>query len=219
MPLSKKDRVISVISSRHCAMLDDDLMWHTDSCFKQHPFYCSSGDTLEYRQTRLNWDNASANCESSNMTLITVTKNNTASLKSPGWIGLEVAADGRMRWSGGMTSNYRNWAAKEPVAENCVVYKEIRQSFSAKDCTKTQAAVCQDDNLVVVKENKTWEQALNHCRKLGSRCDRSKTDCTHKYNLLSLQDSDFQYVRGRISRATTDEVRICVKGRRPYGSM
>lgn len=217
--LSENDRRISVFSARRCTVLHDDLMWHTDACFKQHPFYCSSGNTMEYRETRLNWDNASDNCHSSNMTLITVTQNNTESIKSSGWIGLELTTGNRWSWSGGMTSDYRKWAAKEPVFENCVAYKNNRQSCLAKDCAKKYAAVCQDDNLVVVKENKTWEEALNHCRQTDNPCEGSKKNCTYKYNLLSLRDSDYQYVRDRIYRATTDEVRICCNGRHPYGSM
>lgn len=182
-------------------------MWHTDACYKQHPFYCSSGNAIKYLETRLNWDNASDNCQSNNMTLITVTENNTDSIKNSGWIGLELTAGRRWSWSSGMMSDYRNWAAKEPVFENCVAYREIRNSFYAKDCANKYAAVCQDDNLVVVKENKTWEEALNHCRQIQNPCKGSRKDCPYKYDLLSLQGSDYQYVRDRIYRATTDTVR------------
>lgn len=210
--LSESNKWISVSSTRRCTVLDDDLMWHTDACFKKYPFHCSSGNTVEYRETRLNWNNASDNCQSNNMTLITVTKNNTGSIKGSGWIGLQLTADKMWSWSGGMMSDYRNWAAKEPVFENCVVFKEIRPNFHAKDCTKKYAAVCQDDNLMVVKEKKTWEEALNHCRQIDNTCKEFGKDCTYKYDLLSLQDNDYQYVRDRIHRAMTDEVRNFYNG-------
>lgn len=116
-------------------------------------------------------------------------------------------------------SDYRNWAEKQPVVENCVVYKDIRQSFVARDCTRRHAAVCQNDNLVVVEENKTWEEALDHCRQIDNGCKGSRKDCAYKYNLLSLQDSDYQYVRGRIDRATTDEVRNFNNKRHSYGTV
>lgn len=141
------------------------------------------------------------------MNLITVTESNAGSIKSSGWIGLEVRTGNKWSWSGGMKSDYRNWAAKEPALDNCVLYKEIRHAFHAKDCARKHAVVCQDDNLVLVEENKTWEGALNHCRHIDKPCERSPNSCTYKYNLLSLQDSDYQYVRDRIYRATTDEVR------------
>lgn len=116
-------------------------------------------------------------------------------------------------------SDYRNWAAKEPVYENCVAYRERSNSFHAKDCSIKYAAVCQDDNLVVVKESKTWEGALNHCRQIDKSCKGSGRGCTYKYDLLSLQDTDYQYVRDRIDRATTDEVRNFNNNRHSYESM
>lgn len=204
--LSENGKWIVVYSAQHCTMLHDDRMWHIDGCQKNHPFYCSSGNIIQYSEKRLSWDNASDYCQSNNMNLITVTENNTGSIKSSGWIGLKLV--GKVwSWSGGMKSDYRNWADKEPALNNCVLYKEVSQLFHAKDCARKYAAVCQDDNLVVVKENKTWEDALNHCRKIESSCEGSPKACTYKYDLLSLQDSDYQYVRDRIYSATTDEVR------------
>lgn len=141
------------------------------------------------------------------MTLITVTKNNTDSIESSGWIGLELVSGKTWRWKGGLISDYRNWAVKEPVLDNCVAYNNIRQAFITKECTSKHGFVCQDDNLVVVKENKTWEEALNHCRRINNRCKDPWYECSYKYNLLSLKDSDYQYVRDRIYRSTTDEVR------------
>lgn len=192
--------------ARRCTVLDDDQMWHTEMCQKHYPFYCSSGNIIQYSEEPLNWDNASNYCQSNNMNLITVTENNAGSIKSSGWIGLELAGNW-WSWSGGMKSDYRNWAAKEPALNNCVLYKGVNKIFKAKDCARKSAAVCQDDNLVVVKENKTWEDALNHCREIDNPCDGSWKACSYKYNLLNLQDSDYQYVRDRIYRATTDEVR------------
>ncbi|XP_075868945.1 macrophage mannose receptor 1-like [Nelusetta ayraudi] len=187
-------------------MLHDDRMWHIDGCYKNHPFYCSSGNIIQYSEKHLSWDNASDYCQSNNMNLITVSENNTSSIKSSGWIGLKLILGKGWSWSGGMKSDYRNWADKEPALNNCVLYKEVSQLFHAKDCARKYAAVCQDDNLVIVKEKKTWEDALNHCRKIDSSCEGSPKACTYKYNLLSLQDSDYQYVRDRIYSATTDEV-------------
>lgn len=206
--LSESGLRITVNAARRCTVLDDNLMWRTKACQKQYPFYCTSGNIIQYHETRLHWDNASNSCQSDGMNLATVTEHNTGRINSSGWIGLELR-DERWKWSGGMTSHYRNWAAGEPLPENCVVFNEVRNLFQAKDCAMKFAPVCQDDNLVLVKENKTWEEALHHCRSIGNPCKGSSGACTYnyQYNLLNLLHSERHYVRGRIDRATTDEVK------------
>lgn len=67
--------------------------------------------------------------------------------------------------------------------------------------------VCFSDNLVVVNENKTWEEALMHCSTMTKPCGDSNNICTYNYQLLNLQYLDeYSYVRSRMSTATTDEV-------------
>lgn len=58
--------------------------------------------------------------------------------------------------------------------------------------------MCYDEMLVLVKDNKTWEEALEHCRSLGGG---------DIYDLPPLiTDDDHQYARERAQEAITDEV-------------
>lgn len=191
----------------HCTVvMENDLMWHTAECLKQYPFYCSLGNTIQYHAELLSWYNASHHCHSIEMELATVTEKNTVSIKRSGWIGLEHKGGNTWSWIGDVQSDYRNWAENEPSVHDCVIFKMDNRKFQVKDCSDKHPAICQDDNLKVVKENKTWEEALKHCREMDKVCEESSKPCTYKYSLLSLQDSDYKYVRERIYRATTDEV-------------
>ncbi|KAF7643116.1 hypothetical protein LDENG_00242840 [Lucifuga dentata] len=69
--------------------------------------------------------------------------------------------------------------------------------------------MCYDETLVLVQENKTWEEALQHCRSLEA-VDSSKAATeyqNHRYDLVSLlTQDDHDYAREKAQEATTDEV-------------
>ncbi|XP_063327024.1 beta-1,4 N-acetylgalactosaminyltransferase 2-like [Pelmatolapia mariae] len=69
--------------------------------------------------------------------------------------------------------------------------------------------MCFDEKLVLVKENKTWEEALDHCRSLGAvdTNDPNSPYRNHRYDLATLiTTDDHTYARERAQQATTDEV-------------
>lgn len=59
---------------------------------------------------------------------------------------------------------------------------------SAVDCSSLHPVLCVDERLILVKQKKTWEEALHHCRKLPVAGNTKKS-----YNLASLPEhSDFR---------------------------
>ncbi|XP_034425949.1 rheacalcin-1-like [Hippoglossus hippoglossus] len=71
--------------------------------------------------------------------------------------------------------------------------------MSARNCSTRFPVLCYWDNLVLVKENKTWEEALEHCRALrgGNR----------NHELVSVQPGqEHSYMMKRVMEADTDEV-------------
>ncbi|XP_039651024.1 uncharacterized protein LOC120555903 [Perca fluviatilis] len=88
-------------------------------------------------------------------------------------------------WSDGDQSSYRKWSPinNQPDnylgKENCVVTGS--SSWYDIFCTDQHAFLCYD-NLILVKENKTWEEALEHCRNL---------DNTSSGNTYDLPDMDY----------------------------
>lgn len=66
--------------------------------------------------------------------------------------------------------------------------------MSTQDCNARFPFVCLRENLLLVRENKTWEEALEHCRASG-------------YELLSVQPGeDHRTVMDYVNEAETDMV-------------
>uniref|UniRef100_A0A8C8G537 C-type lectin domain-containing protein n=1 Tax=Oncorhynchus tshawytscha TaxID=74940 RepID=A0A8C8G537_ONCTS len=85
------------------------------------------------------------------------------------WIGLyrDPSHPREWKWSGGWNSSFRFWEKGQPNnlngIQNCVDVKN--HEMNDKQCTEKYPFLCFDLNVVLVKENKTWEEALEHCRK------------------------------------------------------
>lgn len=100
--------------------------------------------------------------------------------------------------TGDDVSESENWAKGHPH-DSCGYYRSYDRKWYSTSCSQSLFFICHEDNLVLVTENKTWEEALNHCRQM--------TTATHKYDLFSFAaSSHFSYVRDRIYKATTREV-------------
>ena len=85
-------------------------------------------------------------------------------VESEFWIGLYKEEDGVWKWSGGTEASFFNWAdADERDSEDkcCAVIHET--GWRRKKCEDKFQFVCLNSKLVLVKENKTWEEAMEQC--------------------------------------------------------
>ena len=104
-------------------------------------------------------------------------------------------------------SSDTNWAFGETDHnENCG-FLSVTKWYS-HFCSVLLASICASDNVILVKENKTWEEALEHCRAMGSEEPSQHNHYPdHQYDLVSLQsDDDHHYARDKIQEASTNEV-------------
>ncbi|XP_055363525.1 uncharacterized protein LOC114852791 isoform X2 [Betta splendens] len=110
----------------------------------------------------------------------------------PAWIGLY--RDGATwSWSAGL-SEYRNWAPNEPGNNgDCVAISSVSKTMTTQNCSARYPFICFVDNLLLVKENRTWEEALEYCKELNAQ-------------LVSVQPEDYTYISDRAMEADTDEV-------------
>lgn len=185
----------------------NDLLWYSDLCLGLHSVYCSQGDDIQYYKGSGTWDQAFQFCRKYNSTLATISTTNKNYLNGDGWIGLYRVGDTKWSWIGDQSSTYTNWARGEPTTPDCGIFYTITEMWYSGVCSRKFYFICSDDNLVVVNENKTWEEALSYCNTITTSCEDSSRPCIYSYKLLSLQySSDYSYVRGRMYKATTNEV-------------
>ncbi|XP_055792841.1 macrophage mannose receptor 1-like [Salvelinus fontinalis] len=89
------------------------------------------------------------------------------------WIGLNKSL-GVWRWSDQSGSSFKSWETfKENMADGSYQDGEFcgevtfpSGKWKYQDCTTNSNFICYDDELVLVSENKTWSEALWHCRDL-----------------------------------------------------
>ncbi|KAG7253611.1 hypothetical protein CRUP_016322, partial [Coryphaenoides rupestris] len=104
------------------------------------------------------------------------------------------APNGTWMWNG-EPSDYFEWHSDPPRNTDCGTFIADTEEWLGYPCDDHYGFVCYSDNLVLIKEEKTWEEALQHCRDLG------------EYDLLSSQ-YDHRFVRRHIEKAVTNEVWI-----------
>lgn len=130
---------------------------------------------------RMTWDMAQEYCRKYFTDLATLRNESEARNTLPicprdeaCWIGLhrkEPDAD-VWAWSSGEEMTFSMWKPGQPNNkghghEDCVV--SVNTQWYDNNCKEKHPFLCSEDNVILVKENKTWEEALHHCRTLKSR--------------------------------------------------
>ncbi|KAI9526574.1 hypothetical protein NQZ68_038287 [Dissostichus eleginoides] len=104
-------------------------------------------------------------------------------------------------WSTGL-SDFRNWAEDEPGNNgDCVSISSLNKEMATQNCSTRFPFVCLRHNLVLVKENKTWREALDHCRALNSPYNSNI-----RFELVSVQPEDHDNVMNKVKEGDTEEV-------------
>ena len=126
------------------------------------------------------------------------------------WIGLHKADTDLnvWKWVNNLPHDMMNWASEEPNTDDRFVrimgYKLYGEHFASSSLSY----VCQRDNLILVKENKTWEEALDHCRALQARKWQRGTN-GFMFDILSFHTKEeSSHAQSIVREAQTDEVWI-----------
>ncbi|XP_071371358.1 macrophage mannose receptor 1-like isoform X2 [Centroberyx affinis] len=101
------------------------------------------------------------------------------------------------KWSDGGNSSFRYWDPdmRENPQGNCTMTRLAPQGrWDSDRCNETMPFFCYDDKVILIREEKTWDEALDYCRE--------KHD-----DLVSIHDPDIQdLVQERAKTADTPYV-------------
>lgn len=149
------------------------------------------------------WGESQSICRQKHTDLIVIrnTEENQILNGYKGWIGLyQDNNTSPWKWSrGDEVANYLNWDYGEPDPDQKCAYKTDTTSKWRDDfCYFRRSYICYAERLVLVNENKTWEEALKHCRSLNKE---------HSYDLATLNTTDdHKFALERAQQANTEEV-------------
>ncbi|XP_062372044.1 macrophage mannose receptor 1-like [Sardina pilchardus] len=193
----------------NCVFMGENGKWHDSRCDHLNHFICyddrdSTQPYVLVTEEKKNWADAQRYCRENHIDLASVknqAENDTIN-KVKGetgakvWIGLFRDA---WEWSDGSSSSFRYWNTGEPNngdgKESCV--KTLNASgaqWNDARCDDRSHFICYEDKLVLVRENKTWREALQHCRE-------------HHVDLVSVTSERVQrWVSERAKGASTPHV-------------
>ncbi|RXN13856.1 macrophage mannose receptor 1-like protein [Labeo rohita] len=79
------------------------------------------------------------------------------------WIGLQKTGRDKWQWCSGEPALYLNWATGQPEGtDDCGMM--TNGQFHDMVCSYNRPFICNNDELVLIKENLTWSEALSYCR-------------------------------------------------------
>ncbi|XP_027877815.1 struthiocalcin-1-like [Xiphophorus couchianus] len=82
--------------------------------------------------------------------------------------------------------------------QNCGYIRSLTNKWEDDLCSFKRSYICYEETLVLVKENKTWDEALERCRSLSG---------AQSYDLATLvTNDDHDFAREKAQTATTEEV-------------
>lgn len=82
------------------------------------------------------------------------------------WTGLYKDVNDNWKWSGGKNALFFLWISLEEFIQDQHCVAQSDGGWEAVSCEEKFPFYCFHSSLVLVKENKTWEEALEHCRSL-----------------------------------------------------
>ncbi|XP_047192056.1 macrophage mannose receptor 1 isoform X2 [Scophthalmus maximus] len=183
----------------NCVIITRDKKWIDLKCDKKNEFVCCDGkQNCSIVHEEKKWREAQIHCREKNRDLISGIKQleefTVTESQKKMWIGL---FRDKWRWSSGNRFNFRNWESDqdETEGEKCAsIQLTGLKKWKSADCGETKPFFCYDDGMILIRENKTWEDAWIYCRE-------------NYEDLVSITDArQLELIAARAKMADTDHV-------------
>ncbi|KAJ8336588.1 hypothetical protein SKAU_G00378080 [Synaphobranchus kaupii] len=197
----KKGEPNNYNGNENCAIMREGGGFNDDRCNRRFPFICydeSSAERYILITAEKNWTEAQSYCRHHHTDLVSV-RNHTENEKVTnqngyGWIGLYK----NWTWSDESKSSYRNWEITSDhsslAGDDRICAVVSSGQWKKRKCSKEYRFICYEDNLILVKQNKTWAEALTYCRQ-------------HHRHLVAVSTETLQHwVKRRAENASTSHV-------------
>ncbi|XP_045898908.1 macrophage mannose receptor 1-like [Micropterus dolomieu] len=187
----------------NCVCIDPKTSWNDVLCTENYKVICynETNQSNEFKmiENQMTWPQAQKYCREHHTDLVSglnqaMLIRNITSERT--WIGLFRDT---WRWSDGSSSSFRSSDLKlftnQEGNKKCAM-AELNGSgkWDSDDCSKTKPFFCYEDKVILIKESKTWEEALYYCRENYS-------------DLVSITNPHQQmWVQERAKNASTDFV-------------
>ncbi|XP_032438352.1 C-type mannose receptor 2-like [Xiphophorus hellerii] len=194
----------------NCGLLVNTSKWGYASCSIQRYFLCynDTNTTQKYHLIKelKTWQEAQRYCREKHTDLISGTKQLQDEevekvIKSTHRKPFFGLFRDTWRWSDGSSFSFRHWNLKftnyQPNRDQCATTKfDDEGRWTNENCDVQKPFICYDDNVILIKENKTWEDALTYCR-------------GHHHDLVTITNMDDQrWIQEKVKNASTPFVWI-----------
>uniref|UniRef100_A0A3B5L8H9 C-type lectin domain-containing protein n=1 Tax=Xiphophorus couchianus TaxID=32473 RepID=A0A3B5L8H9_9TELE len=183
---------------QNCGYIWKSLKWGDLSCNDPRYFLC-----YDERKT---WAEAQSYCREKHTDLISGTKQlqdeevkkETSSVGDDTYILIGLFRE-KWRWSDGSSFSFRNWTKlfdNQPEYRGQCAMTVFGDGVRWKNenCDGRKPFICYDDKLILIKENKTWKEALTYCRDREERND----------DLVTITNMDGQrWIQEKVKNAST----------------
>ncbi|RXN17166.1 macrophage mannose receptor 1-like protein [Labeo rohita] len=119
------------------------------------------------------------------------------------WIGLQKTGRDKWQWCSGEPALYLNWFTGQPEDSYCAMMKNGQ--WEDLPCSDNRHFICNNNKLILIKENLTWSEALRYCRQ-------------NYVDLVSVHSEEIQHeVMNVVKRASTAAVWLGLRHSRILG--
>ncbi|XP_051258432.1 C-type mannose receptor 2-like isoform X2 [Dicentrarchus labrax] len=160
--------------NENCALKKENSdKWNDVPCTNKYMFICYNETNISRKKFHLindtmSWPKAQNYCRENHTDLVSgLNQLNDPDLKEQinsydVWIGLFRDT---WRWSDGSHFSFRNWDLKlfqDDDSKKCAMTM-LNGKWGSDDCNTTKSFFCYEDEVILIQESKTWEEALNYC--------------------------------------------------------